>query len=43
MIFLYYIQEVDKPNFLERLFNIIKLDDNKILIPIKEKDEIEKW
>ena len=39
---MYYIQEVDKHNFLERLFNIIKLDDNKILIPIKEKDEIDK-
>lgn len=39
---MYYIQGVDKPNFLDRLFNIIKLNDNKILIPIKENDEIDK-
>ena len=36
MIFLYYIQETDKPNFIFRLFNIIQLQEDKIILPIDE-------
>lgn len=37
MIFLYYIQEDDKPNFIFRLFNIIQLRQDKIILPIDDK------
>lgn len=36
MIFLYYIQETDKPNFIFKLFNIIQLREDKIILPINE-------
>ena len=36
MIFLYYIQETDKPNFIFGLFNIVQLQENKIILPIDE-------
>lgn len=41
--FLYYIQESDKPSWLNEKFNIIKLEDNKIILPRegKEKNENE--
>lgn len=39
--FLYYIQENDKPSWLNEKFNIIKLEDNKIMLPIKGKENIE--
>ncbi len=32
--FLYYIQENDKPNWLNNKFNILKLENNKIILPI---------
>ena len=37
MIFLYCIQEADKPNFIFRIFNIIQLQEDKIILPIHEK------
>ncbi len=36
MIFLYYIQEADKPNFIFKIFNIIQLEEDKIILPIDE-------
>lgn len=39
--FLYYIQENDKPSWLNKKFNIIKLEDNKIILPIESKENIE--
>ena len=33
---MYYIQEVDKPSFFIRIFNIIKLEGNNILVPLIE-------
>lgn len=36
MIFLYYIQGIDKPNKILNLLNIIKLEENKIILPISE-------
>ena len=36
---MYYIQESDKLSFLIKLFNIIKLEGNKIILPItREKN-----
>ena len=37
MIFLYYIQEADKPNFIFKLLNIIQLREEKIILPIGEE------
>lgn len=38
MIFLYYVQEIDKPNLLYQIFNIVRLKNDKIILPInKEK------
>ena len=37
VIFMYYIQETDKPNFIFKTFNIIKLQEDKIILPINEK------
>ena len=34
---MYYIQETDKPKFLFKLFNIIKVKEDKIILPIKEE------
>lgn len=33
---MYYIQEADKPNFIFKLFNIIQLKENKIMLPIDD-------
>ncbi len=33
---MYYIQETDKPQFIFRIFNIIQLKDDKIILPIDE-------
>lgn len=33
---MYYIQEVDKPSFFIRIFNIIKLEGNNIFVPLIE-------
>ena len=35
---MYYIQETDKPNFIFKLFNIVKLQDNKIILPINNEE-----
>ncbi len=35
MIFLYYIQESDKPRLVFKLFNIIQLEGDKIILPIE--------
>ena len=42
--FLYYIQEDDKPSWFYKKFNIIKMEGNKIILPmeIKKIDENEK-
>lgn len=34
---MYYIQEADKPNFIFNLFNIIKLKEDKIILPLNKK------
>ncbi len=34
---MFYIQKNDKPNFLEKTFNIIKMKENIIFLPITEK------
>ena len=34
VIFLYYIQETDKLNFLFKIFNIVRLEENKIILPV---------
>lgn len=38
MIFLYYIQEDENPNFIFKLFNIIKLQEDKIILPINGEE-----
>ncbi len=35
---MYYIQEDDKPNFIFKLFNIVQLRQDKIILPIDEKN-----
>ena len=35
---MYYVQETDKPNILLNLFNILQLDNDKIILPIKKKE-----
>ena len=37
---MYYIQETDKPNFLFSFFNIVKLEDDKIILPIANNEKI---
>lgn len=39
---MYYIEENDKPKVLERLFKIIRIEDNKLILPIKNKEKNEK-
>lgn len=34
---MYYIQEADKPNFIFKIFNIIQLREDKIILPIGEE------
>ena len=34
---MYYIQESDKPNKIFEFFNIIKLQNDKIILPISDK------
>ena len=36
---MYYIQEIDKPSWLSKTFNIVKLENNRIILPI-EADKI---
>ncbi len=35
---MYYVQETDKPNFIFKLFNIIKVKQDKIILPIKDEN-----
>ena len=37
---MYYIQEVDKQDKIKKLFNIIKIDGNKLIIPIQNSENI---
>lgn len=38
MIFLYYIQEADKPNLFYKIFNIIEMQQDKIILPINGEE-----
>lgn len=40
VIFLYYIQEADKPSILFKLFNIVQLEGDKIILPIDGEKEM---
>lgn len=40
MIFLYCIQEADKPKKIRKIFNIVELEQNRVILPIT-KSEIE--
>ena len=35
---MYYVQETDKPNSLFKLFNIVKLQEDKIILPIVKEE-----
>lgn len=35
---MYYVQETDKPNFILNLFNIIKLKEDKIILPVQKEE-----
>lgn len=37
---MYYIEETDKPNFIHKKLNILKLEDNKIILPIEGKENL---
>ena len=37
---MYYIHEADKPNIILKMFNIIKLETNQIIIPIEKGKEL---
>lgn len=39
--FLYYIQEADKLKIAEKLFNIIKIEGDKIILPITNSEALE--
>ena len=41
MIFLYYIQEADKPVIVARIFNILEIVDDKIILPISSGEVID--
>ncbi len=38
---MYYIQEADKPKALAKLFNIIQLEGDKLILPISKEEKIE--
>ena len=38
---MYYIQETDKPNSILKLFNIVKLKENKIILPIEAEEKMD--
>ncbi len=38
---MYYVQESDKPKFWLKLFNIVELYEDKLILPITESDEID--
>ena len=35
---MYYVQETDKPNYVFKLFNVIKLEDDKIILPVQNQE-----
>ena len=35
---MYYIEEDDKPSWIEKKFNVIKQEGNKIIIPLEDKE-----
>ena len=35
---MYYIQECDKPRFWNKIFNVIELYEDKIILPINNVD-----
>ena len=35
---MFYIQKNDKPNIIEKTFNIVKMQENKLFLPIKAKN-----
>ena len=37
---MYYVQEADKPNILLNLFNIMRLEEDKIILPITMQEEM---
>ena len=37
---MYYIQEIDKPSKIFKIFNIVKLYGDKIILPIKDQEQI---
>ena len=41
MIFLYYVQESDKPKFWLKFFNAIELYEDKLILPVTESNEID--
>lgn len=41
VIFLYYIQEADKLTFISKWFNLIQLEGEKIILPIKAEEKID--
>lgn len=41
MIFLYYIQEADKPKRISKWLNLIQLEGDKIILPIKAGEKID--
>ncbi len=41
MIFLYYIQEADKLKTTEKLFSIIKIEGEKIILPITKGETLQ--
>ena len=38
VIFLYFIQETDKPKFLLKLFSLPELEGNRIILPITKQN-----
>ena len=35
---MFYIQENDKPNTMERLFDLVKVERNKIIVPLRQEN-----
>ena len=40
---MYYIENNDKPRFLESMFKIIKIEGNKLILPLKTKNNNKKY
>ncbi len=40
---MYYIENNDKPRFLESMFKIIKIEGNKLILPLKTKNINKKY